>query len=49
MPELIIKLGDTVVQRYSIEKDVVSIGRHAIETHRNYDSRTAPTLAAEQA
>lgn len=27
MPELIIKLGDTVVQRYAIEKDVVSIGR----------------------
>lgn len=27
MPELIIKLGDTVVQRYPIEKEVVSIGR----------------------
>lgn len=30
-----------------LTQDVVSIGRHAIETHRNYDSRTAPTLAAE--
>lgn len=27
MPELIIKLGDTVVQRYPVEKEVISIGR----------------------
>src|SRR5690606_26210757 len=27
MAEVIVKLGDTIVQRYRIEKDVVSIGR----------------------
>lgn len=27
MPELIVKLGDSVVQRYVIEKDIISIGR----------------------
>lgn len=30
-----------------LTQDVVSIGRHAVETRRNYDSRIAPTLAAE--
>jgi pSer/pThr/pTyr-binding forkhead associated (FHA) protein len=27
MPELVVKLGDTVVQRYIVEKDIISIGR----------------------
>ena len=27
MPEIIVKLGDTVVNNYFMEKDVVSIGR----------------------
>lgn len=30
-----------------LTQDIVSIGRHAIETHRNYDSRTVPGLVGQ--